>query len=101
MPETNQMVAIDVRVLTALVEKTPFKMHEFEHLIGWSFSMGDAPRDKRALAWAVLNLPKEDLSTLHLAQQYFPKLWIGGISDVGSVLVGSSNVVPFRRIEAA
>lgn len=101
MPESNELVAIDVRKLTALVGKTPFKMHEFERLIGWNFSMDDAPREKRALAWAVLNLPKEDLDTLRLLQEYFPKLWIGEIADVGNILSGSSNVVPIRPNEAA
>lgn len=77
----NPLVAITVPTLKSLVAKTPFEFHEFERLIGWSFSLGDAPKSKRELAWKILQLSKEQLLTLRELQQRFPKAWIGGIME--------------------
>lgn len=83
LPETNEnpLVTITVPTLKSLVAKTPFEFHEFERLIGWSFSLGDAPRSKRELAWKILQLSKEQLLTLRELQQRFPKAWVGGIIE--------------------
>jgi len=80
-PEDNPLVTITVPTLKSLVAKTPFEFHEFERLIGWSFSLGDAPKSKRELAWKILQLSKEQLLTLRELQQRFPKAWVGGIMD--------------------
>lgn len=83
LPPTTDDPLMDVAVptLRTMVAKTPFQFHEFERLIGWSFSMGDAPKSKRALAWKLLQLSREQLITLHELQQRFPKAWIGGILE--------------------
>lgn len=98
-PPIDQMIEIDMAKLADLVAKTPFTMPEFERLIGWGFSMGDAPRWKRALAWQVLQLPQDDLQRLHDLQKLFPNLWVKGIENAVDLLPGSSNVVPIGRGE--
>ena len=76
----DPLVAITVPTLKTLVAKTPFQFHEFERLIGWSFSLGDAPKSKRELAWKILQLSQEQLATLHGLQRRFPMAWVGGVS---------------------
>jgi hypothetical protein len=92
----DPLVEINVASLTKLISATPFSLSQFEQLIGWSFTHRDAPASKRALAWAVLQLPKDDLTRLKSWQEAFPILWISRVEDVDIILGGNSNVVPIR-----
>lgn len=80
--EDDPLVAVTLPSLRALVVKTPLKFHEFERLVGWDFSRGDAPRSKRALAWQVLQMPPGQLGVLVELQKLFPRAWIGEIRDI-------------------
>jgi hypothetical protein len=79
----DPLVSVNRWALQREVEKrTPFSMGEFENLIGWSFSMGDAPASKKQLAWDVMRLPRATLDRLKKYQEQRPSLWISGVSDV-------------------
>jgi hypothetical protein len=79
----DPLVPVDTWRLEALVAKTPLSMPEFERLVGWSFSMGDAPASKRRLAWDILQLPEEDLLLFKLMRQHCPEIWISRASLCG------------------
>lgn len=81
-PAGGRMVEIDLAKLVALISETPFTFAEFQGLVGWNFSMGDAPREKRALAWKILTMPKEQLQHLRELQMHFPQMWVGDVINM-------------------
>jgi hypothetical protein len=93
MLEEDPLVPVNRWALQREVEKrTPFSMGEFENLIGWSFSMGDAPASKKQLAWDVMRLPRETLDRVQQFQQTNPSAWISRVGDVHD-LVGDPGAV--------
>jgi hypothetical protein len=85
--EEDLLVPVDRwRFYREVEKRTIWEPDVFERIISWSFSMGDAPKSKKELAWALMNLPKSEQRKAQAVRDAFPAMWIGSIADVAAVL---------------
>jgi hypothetical protein len=82
-PDLGDFTPIHRKKLMDLVAKTPLSMNDFEKILGWDF-IKDAPQKKKDLAWALLNVGKDNLKIISELRTAFPNAYITELRDVSS-----------------
>lgn len=78
----DPLVQVDRRKLEELVkQKTVFTFQEFEIIVGWPF-LDAAPQSKRALAWEIIQMSKQNQGIIRDVAAAFPGTWVAYVGDI-------------------